>query len=114
MDLLAQLKMMLGIAAEDTSMDAVLHFMLDSVTERIVNYCHIDALPDGLTHTAVEMAMELYRTQNAGAADAARAINSVTLGKETVSYGSAAASSVLAGILYNYTAQLNAYRVVAK
>ena len=49
------LKILLGISGNEK--DKILEFILEETKETILNYCNIDALPEGLTNTAYRMAM---------------------------------------------------------
>ena len=64
------LKMLLGIDGDDTSKDALLTFTLANVEEIIKNYCHVRRVPDGLSHTALRMAVDLYRNEGFGGSHA--------------------------------------------
>lgn len=50
---------MLGFATVEEDADSV-NYAIDAATERIYNYCHIDALPSGLTNAAVDIACGIY------------------------------------------------------
>jgi len=75
-------------------------FLAESITEKILNYCNIDALPEGLTYTAAEMAAALSR-----AVDGVGGVASIKEGDSQVNYASAADS-----VVADYKAQLNRYR----
>lgn len=106
---LAKLKLLLGIT--DNAKDALLQFCLDDITETILNYCNIDALPAALENTAYRMAMELYRNENFGSSQAGSGqIASKSAGDVSVSYRDDA--NYLQSIMKNHTQQLNKYRVV--
>lgn len=104
---LAKLKLLLGIT--DDSKDALLQFCLDDVTETILNYCNIDAIPATLDNTAYRMAMELYRNENFGGSQAGSGqIASKSAGDTSVSYRDD--SGYAASIMKNHLPQLNRYR----
>lgn len=79
-----------------------LQYLLDAATEWILNYCNIDALPDGLRHTAVEMAVALHKT-----AGARGAVTSIKEGDSQVNYADIPSIDAVAG---GFAAQLNRYR----
>lgn len=111
--MLDQLKLLLGIAGEEQ--DAVLAFVLDSVTDLVLGYCHLDEIPPRLESVTVRMAADQFRSEGYGQTAAPQAAQSVTRGDVTVSYGSnasAAAEITSAGksLLDDYRAQLNAFR----
>ena len=108
-----KLKLLLGITGEEQ--DGVLTFVLDSVTDLVLNYCHLDEIPPRLENIVVRMAADLYRSEGYGQTAAPQAAQSVTRGDVTVSYdsnASAAAEITGAGksLLDDYRAQLNAFR----
>lgn len=104
---------LLGIA--DDSQDALLEVILAGVEETILNYCHLDEVPAGLTYTAARMAADMYRQEGYGsAAGPSGNPASITEGDTTVSFRDASASGAYGayaeGIIKNYTVQLNRYR----
>ena len=100
---LDKFKQLLGItyAAQETA----LQFILDDVTETILNYCNLNELPQGLENTA-------YRTEGIGTSEApAGEVASIKEGDATVAFKQAASESYYtASVLKNYTVQLNRYR----
>lgn len=108
---LAKLKALLGIAADDTSQDASLQFILDDVSETIRNYCNLDELPSGLEHTAYRMAIDLYRNEAIGEADApVGSVSSIKEGDTQTDFNKTATAGYAETLLKNYHAQLNRYR----
>ena len=108
---LAKLKLLLGIANE--LQDGVLSFVLETVQEMVLNYCNLDAIPEGLKNTVVRMAADLYRSEGYGQAAAPQVAKSVTRGDVTVAYGDVKAVAEITGgksVLDDYKAQLQAYR----
>ena len=119
--MLQQLKMLLGIASDDDSKDDLLIFILDTVTDMVLNYCDIEEVPDGLERIIVRMARDMYKLEGYGQADTGTgtgAVTQVKRGDTTVSYGSAGStynSATGAGgadFINNYVKQLNAFRQV--
>ena len=53
---LAKLKKYLGLRGTDK--DDALEFVMEDVEESIRNYCNVQEVPAGLTHTAYRMAMD--------------------------------------------------------
>ncbi len=107
---LEKFKQLLGIT--DAAQDTALQFILDDVTETILNYCHLPELPEGLENTAYRMAMDIYRAEGIGASDVpAGNVTSIKEGDTTVAFRQAASESFYASsVLKNYAAQLNRYR----
>lgn len=104
-----KLKGLLGIAADDSSKDIPLQFIMENVEEIVKNYCNIPAVPDGLESTCYRMAMDLYRAVGIGEADIPLFVSSIKEGDTTTSFGSKL--SLLSGsILNDYKMQLNRYR----
>ena len=104
-----KLKALLGIAEGDSSQDAVLQFLLDDVQETILNYCKLSKLPEGLTHTAYRMAIDLYRYDRPGDGDGPMAVSAITQGDTSTSF-TRAAEALDGGLLQDYRAMLNGYR----
>lgn len=107
---LTTLKSLLGLAAEDTSKDVVLQFAMDYVTEAIKDYCHVDAIPDGLDYTAYEMAVDYVQNSGVGSMEAPMAAKAVTMGDFSATLDRTASAAYEAGILKNYKGRLNRYR----
>lgn len=105
--------------APDTVSDELLQFILDSVEEIICNYCNAEALPEGLTHTAYRMAVDMYRAEQYGASSmdggaGSGPAQSVKVGDTTVIFRDTSSGkdyeAWLASVMHNYTAALNRYR----
>jgi len=108
---LAKLKALLGIASDDTTQDINLQFIIDDVTENILNYCNLDELPSGLEHTAYRMAIDLYRNEAIGEAEAPMgSVSSIAEGEVTTSFHKSVDAGFKDTVLKNYQAQLNRYR----
>lgn len=102
-----KLKQLLGITGADQV--TLLQFAIDSVTETITGYCHVDTIPGGAMNTAYRMAMDLYRNENLGSTNQDNGvIASITEGDTSVSYKENTAYTQ--SLLKNYRAQLSRYR----
>lgn len=106
---LKKIKGLLGISENDISQDASLEFILDDVTETILNYCGLKELPVGLTNTAYRMAIDLYRYDRPGDSSAPVTVTSISEGDTSTSFTSAA-DALSGGLLKDYQGQLNRYR----
>lgn len=106
---LNKLKGLLGIPGDDISQDIPLQFVMDDVEETIRNYCNLDAVPGGLVNTSYRMAMDLYRYDCPGDADAPVTVVSISEGDTSTSFISAA-DALSGGVLKDYQGQLNRYR----
>lgn len=108
---LGKLKALLGIPGDDTSQDIPLQFVIDDVTEAILNYCNLKELPPGLESTGYRMAMDLYRGEAVGEAAVPVEVTSVSEGDTSTSFGvSGAYAALQGGLLKDYQTQLNRYR----
>lgn len=107
---LDKFKQLLGIA--DAAQETALQFILDDITETILNYCHLTELPEGLENTAYRMAIDVYRAEGIGANDAPLGnVSSIKEGDATVSFKQAVSESFYtASVLKNYAVQLNRFR----
>ena len=63
--MLENLKLMLGIAADDTTQDDLLNLLLDNAKLFIVEYCNIDRYMNKLDPIAVKCAIEDYNRMGA-------------------------------------------------
>jgi len=107
---LSVFKLLLGITTSDK--DTPLQFILDDVTETVLNYCNITELPAGLKNTAYRMAIDLYRNENIGSEDPASQVTSISEGDTSTSFGQHVDDAFLSTVLKNYIPQLNRYRKV--
>lgn len=101
---LEKLKLLLGITGTDQ--DAFLQFVMEHVTETILNYCNIETVPGGLVNTAYRMAVDLYRNET----NIDGSIASITEGDTSVSYKQNTEFSQ--SLLKDYRGQLSRYRKV--
>lgn len=106
---LKKLKGLLGIAEDDRSRDAALQFVMEDVEETIRNYCNVKEVPAGLASTSYRMAMDLYRCDGPGDANAPMRVASMSEGDTSTSFASAA-DALAGGVLSEYRGQLNRYR----
>lgn len=107
---LDKLKKLLGIT--DAAQEIALQFILDDVTETILNYCNLNELPQGLENTAYRMAIDVYRAEGIGANEAPTGnVSSIKEGDTTVSFKQVVSENYYTtSVLKNYTVQLNRYR----
>lgn len=106
-----KLKKLLGIAVDDTNQDVNLEFILDDVTESILNYCNIKELPFGLTNTAYRMAIDLYRCENIGEENAPLGVvTAIKEGDTQTSFSKSIDDNFKDTVMKNYYSQLNRYR----
>ena len=99
MDVLSMVKVLLGVT--DTSRDELLYLIIDSVTEKALAYCKLQAIPPALKPTIAEMAVRSYENMTGGN------VSSVKRGDVTVTYS---AKCAVGDILESYKIPLNAFR----
>lgn len=97
----------------DEANERIAQFALDSAVETALNYCNIKKVPDGLEHTIIRMAMDMYKYELFGEGESAQKVTSVKTGDTSVSFGSnGEREQYLTGLLKDYQRQLNRYRKV--
>lgn len=113
---LIQLKLLLGIDSTDEKKDDILKFILKRVTARILSYCGLEVIPEGLETTVMSMAIEGYRQLNLGKENYDSEAQSIKRGDTTVTYKTPI--EILnqwiskPTLLNDYTQELNQYRKV--
>ena len=106
---LLKFKKLLGI--EGVEKDFELQFILDDVKGKVLDYCYLDEVPEGLETTCYRMAMDVYRNENFGNEEAETVVTSISEGDTSVSFKSRSQdSSYLESIMKDYRPQLNRYR----
>lgn len=86
-------------------------FALDDAEEIILNYCHIDKIPEKLHQTMLRMALDLYRAEKIGDSEAVGTLSSVTVGDTSTSFNTQD-SEYKASVLKTYETSLKAFRKV--
>lgn len=112
--MLEKLKLLLGIA--DGSKDNVLQFVLDSVTDMVLNYCNIDSLPEKLENTVLSMCVDKYRADCLGQETTQGNVKNITEGDVSVSFGSAysSADNPAMEFLKGYEPQLDRFKKLGR
>ncbi len=100
--MLTMVKLLLG--AEGSGNDELLSFLIESTTQKVLNYCNRPDLPKELELIIVEIVVEQFRNQNGE-----QRITSVKRGDTQISYQQ---SNIGADFIKNYKAQLNKFRRV--
>lgn len=108
-----KLKSLLGIENTDSTKDNILLFIMDDVNETILNYCNITELPQGLEHTALRMAVDLYRGEDFGNEDSPTSISSLDEGDTKVQFKNSIDENLKDTLLKDYMPQLNRYRRIS-
>lgn len=100
----------------DSTHDTLLADIESEMRLKVLEYCHIDAVPDGLDYVLVSMVQDRFHQMLEKAGKSTGAISSVSDGQQSVSYKlSSDVDKQSAGdldVLKGYTGILNKYRVV--
>lgn len=93
--------------------EQVLAFCLSDCERLILDYCNLDALPEGIDPLLVRMAADRFRMGGYGQADAPGGpVAALSEGSKSVSFAGAAAVDA-SGLLGDYAKQLSRYRRLA-
>ncbi len=107
-----KLKVLLGMDTGSSSeKDVFVEFALETARENILNYCHIEKIPEGLATTVIQMAADIYRERQYGSEDMPVQVASVKVGDTSTSFGNASAEYAQ-DLFKKYRAVLNRYRRV--
>lgn len=110
--MLAKLKMLLGI--KGTEQDDRLNFLLELVTDEILNYCHLESLPTGLSNVALLMCVDAYRQVQMGQQQLKAEVRSVSRGDTSTGFKTASEQTMDAikspSFMLNYKQQLLKFR----
>lgn len=107
---LETLKRFLGISGEEQ--DAMLEFILLDIEETVKNYCNLEEVPEGLQHTVLRMAVDVYRNEKPGEDGVPVTVKSISEGDTSTSFGTVETSGYVETVLKDYRKQLNRYRRV--
>ena len=112
MTALEKLKILLGIEPASKDKDEILQFVLNKVTDMILNYCRIEELPGRLENVLLNMCIDMYRAESLGQEAAQGAVTGITEGDVSVSFGTAANAGADPAMTFlrGYTEQLNRFR----
>jgi hypothetical protein len=102
---------LLGLNADEQSIEICVEFALDNAKEIVKNYCHIDEIPAELETTVLRMAMDIYRNEKPGELETPQRVSSVQIGDTSTSFGTVSASFT-DSLMKNYKSSLNRYRKV--
>jgi hypothetical protein len=86
LDLLTQVKILLGIATDDTSQDGILTYICNFVTGLALRYCKLTVATDDINFVLAGMVTERYRANGYGQQASPQIVESITTGKETVHF----------------------------
>ena len=104
---LNRLKLILGIS--DTTQDALLTFVIETMEEQVLSYIGHETLPIELERTLVQMTAEQWRIGSAGHSEQSTgAVTSVKRGDVTTAFATPVHSN--SDGFYGYRTTLNAHR----
>lgn len=103
---------------QDESLDALIDSYVQELEQRILNYCNIDEVPDGLKFVWASMTMDALRVEQPSEpaiADTVGGVSETTIGDTTVKSAQAdgltnTGKSVIDAVVLNYTVDLNRFR----
>lgn len=109
--MLKKLLLILGKSNPTSEETELLQFVLDTATQKVLSYCNIDKIPEGLTNTVVRMAADIWRIEGYGSESKPQEVTSVKRGDVSTSFASVSTTeTVLGDYLSKYKSVLNHYR----
>lgn len=115
--MLENIKMLLGIAGDDTTKDALINYWINFYTKMVLKYCHIDALNEDLQGIIEQMVViRMGGFGSAGSTSQARpdGVKSITRGDYSITYKDTTAdkqtTSTLDKVAVDFQGQLNLWR----
>lgn len=112
--MLKNLKLLLGQKGDENN--DFLMLQLDTVVQKVLNYCHREDLPEGLELVVAEMTANVVRSSLSSQGESGeQKVVSIKRGDTTIQYSSGESYNAMTGaggadFIKNYIAQLNAYR----
>lgn len=98
------------ILIEKEESDELLLFILNSVEEAVLAYCHRTDIPNGLKNTVIRMAVDMYKEEQYGTAEGTGKVTSITEGDTSTSFSPEKSSYYVDSLLKNYEKTLKNYR----
>ena len=105
-DMLVTFRLLIG--KEES--DELLLFILNSVEEAVLAYCHITDIPDGLKNTVIRMAVDMYREETYGITEDTGKVTSIKEGDTSTSFSTEKSSYYVDSLIKNYEKTLKNYR----
>ena len=125
-DVLANVYSLLGLSEKTAAANkkVILSFTYDMMADEVLNYCHLQELPEELKNVMASMIVDLYRMGDFGKEVLSKEPTSITRGDVSISYklGTELFSNTQRNAAYimsnmafmkDYYKQLNAFRRVA-
>lgn len=115
-DILALVKTRLRLL--DVSLDSLINSYIPELENRILHYCNVDVVPDGLMFTWASMVIDTLRIEQSSVqeiADTSDTGETIKLGDTSVAPAKSSGvsnltKSVIDGVALNYTVDLDHYR----
>lgn len=113
-DVLELVKQRLQLA--DGNMDALIDSYVQEIGQRILHYCNVEEVPDGLKFVWISMVIDVLRIEQSHLPEieATLASPDVKIGDTSVSSGksgeASTGKSVIDAVVLNYRVDLNRYR----
>jgi hypothetical protein len=100
------IKMLAGVS--DTSKDNIINYWIKDYTGKILQYCHLDALPSQLEPVVEQIVTKIIKEGITNPSQAG--LKSMTRGDFSETYVDSAASKGMDPLLASFQHQLNLYR----
>lgn len=109
----------LRLNIKDISLDSIIESYVLEIKYKILNYCHIDLIPESLKFLWSTMVMDIVRVDQAYqeliADSNADNVKGMSLGDTSISYGStgdvtSASKKSVESLVLNYAKELNTFR----
>lgn len=109
--MLKKLLLILGKSNPTSEETELLQFAIDTAVEKVLAYCNIEKIPEGLNNTVVRMAADIWRTEGYGSEEKPKEVTAVKRGDVSTSFASVSTTeTVLGDYLSKYKAVLNSFR----
>lgn len=109
--MLKKLLLILGKSNPTADETELLQFVIDTATEKVLSYCNVDKIPEGLTNTVVRMAADIWRTEGYGNEERPKEVTEVKRGDVSTSFTPISTTrNVQSDYLSKYKSILNCYR----
>lgn len=114
MTILEKVKLLLN--AKGSSLDELLSFQIEIVSDKVKNYCNREDIPTGLENIIAEMVVDNYKSSGSGDGGSGGNVTSIKRGDTQITYGANSFNMMTgaggADFIKNYKPQLNRYRKV--
>jgi hypothetical protein len=100
-----------GLIVSNTNLDALINSYIPQIEQKILNYCNVEEVPDGLKYVWSSMVIDLIKVKHSTLPEIMAVLGSTVEIKagDTTTKVTANKSSI-DSIVLNYAGDLNAYR----